>query len=306
MGRQHRAAAASVAEVEIVAVVDPALGPRPTFEDILGAPDVDALLIAAPTPAHDALVRAALHAGKHVLCEKPLTLDPDADGALGALAAARGLILQVGFWRRFAEPFTRLRDILASGRIGPPRALRAAQWDASPPPPAFCDAAVSGGLEIDCGVHEFDLARWLTGTEISAVAAVSPPALPMLCDVGDVDTAMGLARLAHGQAMTIDLTRVAAHRDSIRTEIIGDCGAAIVEFTDAGSLCVRHGDDLQVLALAPDPIGRALAAQMRAFAGAVRTGCPAADAATADDAAAALRAARAMRDARARGTWVTP
>lgn len=310
MGRAHLAALCGHTAVEVAAVCDPQLDasarlPCPVlpFDRMIASPAVDAVLIAAPTPLHEDLTRAALDGGKHVLCEKPLTLDPSGDRVLARHAARRALILHVGFWRRFAQPYVRLRQLLASGRVGEPTAIRTAQWDARPPSAAFCDVRVSGGLEIDCGVHEFDLARWLFRREIEAVTACSPAPSAELGAVGDVDTIFGLARLAGGRTMTIDLTRTAGHRDSIRTEVIGERGSLIADFADTGTLVARWGDEREELQLVSDVIADALRAQLEAFARAIRAGRPHPDAATAEDSARALAAASAMRDARACGLW---
>jgi predicted dehydrogenase len=310
MGRAHLAAASATRAARIVAVVDPAhdgdaIAGRPlrSLDEVLDS-GVDGLLVASSTPSHQAIVERALSAGLHVLCEKPLTLDPAADLALGRLARERRRVLQVGFWRRFSEPYRALRSILARGEIGAPCGMRAAQWDAEPPSARFCDVAVSGGIEVDCGVHELDLARWLLGQEVAHVAVCGPAPSAALAAVGDTETVYALARLSGGAALAVDLTRVAGHRDSIRTEVIGESGSAVVEFADTGTIEVRAGTGSATSALAaPDVIAAALAAQIEAFAAAIRTGRPDADAALAADSERALAAALAMRAARLDGAW---
>jgi myo-inositol 2-dehydrogenase/D-chiro-inositol 1-dehydrogenase len=313
MGRAHLAALADHPSIEVAAACDPALDeqsglpcPLLPYEDVIASHAIEAVLIAAPTPVHERLTARALDEGKHVFCEKPLTLDPAADRALAQRASARGLVLQIGFWRRFAEPYLRVRDLLAAGRVGAVTGIRTAQWDARPPDAAFCDPRVSGGIEIDCGVHEFDLARWLLAAEVEAVTASSAPASDALAAVGDVETLFGLARLEGRRAMTIDLTRTAGHRDSIRTEVIGERGSLVTEFADTGTVVARWSDQRDEMALtASDVITDALRRQLGAFAAAIRTGRPHPDAATGDDSARALSAARAMREARDCGLWRT-
>ena len=95
--------------------------------------------------------------------------------ASARLAADAACVLQVGFWRRFAPPWRQAKARIDAGEIGTPIYLRLAQWDADPPPAEFCDPAVSGGLAIDCGVHEYDLAEWLTGRRRHAGVGVGPP-----------------------------------------------------------------------------------------------------------------------------------
>jgi myo-inositol 2-dehydrogenase/D-chiro-inositol 1-dehydrogenase len=312
MGRLHLNASAEVAEIEIVAICDPALRlgntvalsvPVICIDEMVDTPEIQALLIAAPTPVHQALVERALACGKHVLCEKPLTLDPAADLALAEHAARTGQVLQVGFWRRFAKPFRLLRDVLQSGRIGAPAMIRCAQWDAAAPPPAFCDPSISGGIEIDCGVHEFDLVRWLLCERVEAVIACGIQSSAALKELGDVDTLCGLAQLSGGGVMAIDLTRQSGYRDSIRTEIIGAHGSAVAEFGLSGAVVVQWGDQREVISLeSENVIADAVRNQLRAFAMAVR-GFVDRDAAGPHDSRHALLAAQALRRSRETKIW---
>ena len=207
-------------------------------DEVLADRSLDGVLIAAPTPLHDTLVERALVAGKHVLCEKPLTLDVRRDIALGRLAESLGRVLQVGFWRRFAWPYREASRLLAAGAIGVPRLMRASQWDSSPPAPEFCDPAVSGGIEIDCGVHEIDLAAWLLGSPIARVSASGTPGDPAIEAVG---RRRG-ARRARGHSewhagddrprAQRPLRRRRAYRDR------GSGGALLVSGVGTGSLAV--------------------------------------------------------------------
>src|SRR5262245_21847062 len=173
MGRCHLSALGDVAEVDVVALAEPSADAmaaaaklRPTASrysdvtDALAHPGLEACLVATPTTNHPDVVAAALEAGLHVLCEKPLSLDAADGDRLGAMAAERGRVLQVGFWRRFSPPWRTAKERLDGDEIGRPLLLRLAQWDGDPPPPAFCDPEVSGGLALDCGVHGYDPAEW--------------------------------------------------------------------------------------------------------------------------------------------------
>ena len=308
MGLQHLAAASRTDEVNIVAVVDPAppagvVSSVATLKEALAA-DIDGILVASPTSTHEDLVTLALERGKHVLCEKPLTLIPERDKALGTLAEQLGLTLQVGFWRRFAEPYLRLRRVLDSGAIGRATAIRTAQWDACPPPPGFCDPNSSGGIEVDCGVHEIDVVCWILDAEPLVVAAAAPADTSSLADVGDVETVLGLVRLTGHRTMSIDLTRTAGHRDSIRTEVIGSAGSAIVDFGETGTITVRSANGLRTLPLAAeDVIAEALGEQLRAFSRAAESGQAWPDAADAADSYRATLACQALRRARIDGEW---
>jgi myo-inositol 2-dehydrogenase/D-chiro-inositol 1-dehydrogenase len=259
------------------------------------------VLVAAPTPEHETLVSAALAAGKHVLCERPLTFDPDADLRLGAEADRRNLGLHVGFWRRHAWPYREARRLIAAGAIGAPRMLRLAAWDAAPLSPAFCDPAVSGGIEVDAGVHECDLAAWLCDSPVVEAFARGTPTRTDIAEVGDVESLVGALVLGDGQPVSIDIARTAANADLVRSEIVGEHGSLICEAHGAGALLVNQEDGYrEVLPTTDDVMLDALARQIDAL-GAATAGGPMPDAARPSDAAAALRAALGMRESRRTG-----
>ena len=315
MGAVHLRALSRTLRVQLRVICDPAPGAvalgrlagvpvESDFEHVLGRDDIQCVLIAAPTPLHESLVSAALDAGKHVLCEKPLTLDPEADARLGAKSDRLNLGLHVGFWRRHAWPYREARRLLAEGAIGEPRLLRLAQWDAELPPASFCDPAVSGGIEIDCGVHECDLAAWLCGSPVVEAFARGSVTRSEIAAVGDVESLAGLLMTAAGQPASVDLARTAAYGDVVRSEIVGERGALICEAHGAGALLVRQADGLrEVLPMTDDVLLDALARQVDALAAAVAGG-PVPDAARPSDATAALRAALAMQESRHTGAAV--
>ena len=313
-GQAHLLAAADAQRVRLRAICDvvpgaaAAVAPAGVAADTdlaqtLRRDDVDAVVIAASTHRHAELVEAALTAGRHVLCEKPLTLDEADDERLAELARARGLVLHVGFNRRHGWPYREAVRLIAAGTIGEPRMARCAQWDAESPPPEFLDPASSGGLEIDCGIHEMDTAAWLLGAPIARIAAVAAPTRPEIAAVGDLEAAAALAVTTGGHAVTIDLHRQCGYADIVHTEVIGAEGAILIRFEDAGSLEVGNRAGLRTVPGPPgEAIRGALAAQLDALAAAVAgevTG-----AAGPADSTRALAAARAMRDARVAGAFV--
>ena len=268
----------------------------------LARDEVDAVVIAASTNRHDEIVTAALNAGKHVLCEKPLTLDPESDSRLDVLARAQGLALHVGFLRRRGWLYLEALRLLREGAIGEPRLARLAQWDASPPPPSFLDPRVSGGLELDCGIHELDLAMWLLGSPIVAVAASGAPTRAEIAEVDDVEAAACLARTAAGHAVTIDLHRSCAFGDVIRTEIAGSSGALFMSFIGPGSLEIGTDAGLRsVQSTVANAIDAALGSQLDALADAA-AGADV-EAPGPSDSARAVITAQAMRRARVSGQW---
>ena len=204
--------------------------------------------MATPTLTHPDVVEAALAAGLHVLCEKPLSLDAARGDRLGAIAAQHGRVLQTGFWRRFSPPWRMAKQHLDRNEIGTPLLLRLAQWDGDPPPPAFCDPAVSGGLAVDCGVHEYDLAEWLTRRSIRRVSAWTLPAVDGgVREAGDVDNLVAVLELDGGAVATVDLSRNARFGDDIRTEILGSDGALLIDALPAGRTRIGTRAGMRVL-----------------------------------------------------------
>lgn len=282
MGRFHAEALRNASDVELVTVVDMNMAAASDVAGLLGVPatpvdqlsgiDCDAWLIAASTPVHATLVKQGLGAGRHVLCEKPLSLTPGEGARLDALAAERGLVLQVGFWRRFSPPWRVAKRLLDAGSIGRPVLIRLAQWDADPPPPEFCDPAVSGGLAIDCGVHEYDLAEWLTGDSVSRVTTHRLVQVdPRVAGVGDVDNLLAVLEVGDTTA-TVDLSRNARFGDDVRTEILGSDGAIFIETLPTGLTRLATATGVVVVpdSETDDAMRDGVAAQAEAFAAAIR------------------------------------
>jgi predicted dehydrogenase len=284
MGQFHLAALNAVAEVDVVAVAEPsvaalaaavplrpAVATYPDPAEALGHPGLEACLVATPTTTHPRVVEMALRVGLHVLCEKPLALDVQHGDRLGTLAAERGHVLQVGFWRRFSPPWKAAKLCIDRGDIGTPLMVRLAQWDADPPPPAFCDPAVSGGLAVDCGVHEYDLAEWFTGQRITRVHAWSLPIVDEAVGLaGDVDNLVAVLELHGGGAATVDLSRNSRFGDDVRTEVLGSDGALLIESLPTGRTRIGSASGLRVVAGSEtdDVMAAGVAEQARVFAAA--------------------------------------
>jgi myo-inositol 2-dehydrogenase/D-chiro-inositol 1-dehydrogenase len=308
MGAVHAEALAVVDSIDVVAVADaiPDAALRvaqkigvvdyTSLGELTERDDVEAWLIATPTTTHPTVVEAAIGAGLHVLCEKPLALDVAESERLGRRAAAAGTVLQVGFWRRFAPPWVAARQAIADGAIGRPLMLRLAQWDADPPPASFCDPLTSGGLAIDCGVHEFDLVGWMVGLYIETVTARNLPLVDKsIGEVGDVDNLLAMLDLEGGAVATVDLSRNCRFGDDVRTEILGEDGAIFVDLLPVGRTRLADARGVRVLAGSEteDAFFEGIKAQAAAFAEAVR-GVPV-DVPSAADSTLAVAVGRAVQ-----------
>ena len=281
MGEFHARILNELDQIDLVAIVDGRaevverlgrelnVAAHAAIDAVLDTDDIEALLIATPTPSHPNIVRQALDAGKHVLCEKPLALDPVESTELGDLAATLGLTLQIGFWRRFSPPWVAARRALSAGAIGDPVMIRLSQWDANPPPPEFCDPAVSGGLAIDCGVHEFDLAEWFTNSQVTSVFGRNLRLVDeAVGSSGDVDNLVAMLDLSNGVAATVDLSRNSRYGDDVRTEILGSEGALLIDLLPHGQTRIATASGTSVLegSVTNDATAAGVANQAKAFA----------------------------------------
>lgn len=196
---------------------------RPIIED----KRIDAVIICSSTDTHAQMITEAAQAGKHIFCEKPIALDlPKIDAALHAVDKA-GVKLQVGFNRRFDPSFKRARELVASGQIGTPHILRITSRDPAPPPLAY--VKVSGGIFLDMTIHDFDMARYIMGSEVVEVFAAGNVLVdPEIGKAGDVDTAVTMLRFANGALGVIDNSRKAAYGYDQRVEVFGSNGMAMV------------------------------------------------------------------------------
>jgi len=243
MGSNHaRLIAAGAPELRIVAIGDVDGGSAGRLADEIGsaspfadpldaiaAPGVDAVLVAVSSVHHRAVVEAAAAAGRDILCEKPLALDlADTDAMLAAVARA-GVRLQVGLMRRHDPDHVRARARILAGELGRPLLFNSRQYDTDAPPPGFLDPAVSGGIMLDMGIHEFDSGRFLMDSEIVAVQATGSIQLfPELAAYGGVDTAVVNLRFASGAIGSVELSRRVAFGEDVRTEVHGTDGSAFI------------------------------------------------------------------------------
>ena len=193
------------------------------YHDILSDPSIDAVAICSSTDTHAQIVNEAARAGKHIFCEKPVDHDLDKiDAALEAVKQA-GVKLQIGFNRRFDPNFANVREMVAQGKVGIPHILRITSRDPNPPPISY--VKVSGGMFLDMTIHDFDMARFLIGSEVEEVFTVAGVMVdPAIGEAGDVDTAIITLRFANGTIGTIDNSRKAVYGYDQRVEVFGSGG----------------------------------------------------------------------------------
>jgi myo-inositol 2-dehydrogenase / D-chiro-inositol 1-dehydrogenase len=237
IGRVHAETVAfRLPEAEIVAIADvnrdaaQALAARCSIpkvaasaEEIFAETKIDAVLICTSTDTHAELIVQAAQAGKHIFCEKPISLSlKKIDSSLAAVEKA-GVKLQVGFNRRFDSNFMRVRRAVASGEIGTPNLMHIISRDPAPPPMAF--VRTSGGIFLDMMIHDFDMARYLMGEEVEEIYATGGVLVePAFKSEDDLDTALVVLHFRSGAIGTIDNSRKAVFGYDQRVEILGSKG----------------------------------------------------------------------------------
>ena len=197
-------------------------------EELLRDASIDAVAICSPTDTHADFVIAAALAGKHIFCEKPIDLSiPKVKAALEAVKKA-GVKLQIGFNRRFDHNFARVREHTLAGKVGTVHLVRITSRDPAPPPPAY--VAGSGGIFLDMMIHDFDMARFQAGSEITEVYAAGAVLIdPEIGKAGDVDTAVVTLKFANGAIGIIENSRKAVYGYDQRLEVFGSQGAAVAD-----------------------------------------------------------------------------
>lgn len=192
---------------------------------------LDALVIAAPTQAHPELIVAGIEAGLPVFCEKPVAPDIDSTrDVIRRVGDAAGAV-QIGFQRRFDIGYRAAREAVQSGSLGWVHTLRATTLDPAPPAAAYIET--SGGLYRDCGVHDFDAIRWVTGREVREVYAVGANrGAEFFRAAGDVDTMAAVLTLDDDSLAVVSSTRYNGAGYDVRLEVLGSRDSICVGLDD--------------------------------------------------------------------------
>ena len=197
-------------------------------DEVLSSADVDAVAICSSTDTHVPFMIAAANAGKAIFCEKPISLDlAKVDEALAVIKSS-AVPFQVGFNRRFDAAHASVRAAVIDGSVGDLHMVRITSRDPAPPPIPYIK--VSGGIFLDMMIHDFDMARFITGSEVVDVYAQGAVRVdPAIGEAGDIDTAVVMLRHDNGCITTIDNSRQAVYGYDQRVEAFGSGGLAASE-----------------------------------------------------------------------------
>jgi myo-inositol 2-dehydrogenase/D-chiro-inositol 1-dehydrogenase len=316
IGQVHAANIAASPDATLTWICDPFIGgARSTAErfggrvtaesaDLFASREVDALIIASPTPTHIDLIAAAIDAGIPVLCEKPIDLDIGRVEGIRHKAATSGVPVVLGFNRRFDPHFAELHRRVLSGDIGTLEHLSITSRDPAPPPADYIP--VSGGIFRDMTIHDFDMARFFVPDIVAVSAHGSNLFSREIEDAGDFDTAQVTLRGSRGQLITITNSRHSAYGYDQRLEAFGSTG--LLQVGNVGETLVAHWSAGSVEARSPyldfflQRYAEAYRAELAAFIDLVNGGIPRSP--TFEDGRAALILADAATRSAASGATV--
>lgn len=212
------------------------------YKDILNDKDIDAVLVCSSTDTHAAISIEAINAGKHVFCEKPVDHSIEKIQAVAdALKEHPDIKFQVGFNRRFDHNFAATRKAYDDGKIGEAHILKITSRDPEPPNPAYIK--VSGGIFLDMTIHDFDMACFLTDSDVEELYVNSAVLVdPAIGEQGDVDTAIITMKMANGALAVIDNSRKAAYGYDQRAELFGSKGMVATSNDTVSSAVISNAD----------------------------------------------------------------
>jgi scyllo-inositol 2-dehydrogenase (NAD+) len=214
------------------------------YQDLIADDEVDAVVIVSPTSTHKEIVFAAAKRGVPIFCEKPLSISLEEAREMLATVEQTGVFFQMGFMRRFDKGYVAAKRKIEAGVIGTPVVFKSSSRDPYRPSLDYLDPAHSGGLFIDCGIHDLDLARWYMGEIASVFSIGGTLAYPEMKAIGDIDNAITSLYFRSGALGTIDLSRNGVYGYDIRTEILGTEGTLKIGYLRETPVLVMTKDGI--------------------------------------------------------------
>ncbi len=198
------------------------------YHDILNDPTIDAVFICSSTDTHSPISIEAAKAGKHIFCEKPIDHDLDKIKVVLEEVKKAGVKYQVGFNRRFDRNFKHVHDVVKNGGVGDVQIVKVTSRDPEAPPISYVKG--SGGIFVDMTIHDFDMVRYLSGSEVEEVSTFGACLVdPEIGKAGDVDTCIINLRFRNGALGVIDNSRQAVYGYDQRIEVFGSKGMISAE-----------------------------------------------------------------------------
>jgi len=226
--------------VEVVAAVNPSkkgqhyaskFGVEQVSDDvniIFDNPEIDAVLICSPSDTHADYAIEAAESGKAIFCEKPIDMSLERAKEVVTKVKENNVPMMVAFNRRFDPDFAKVRKSVAEGKIGNIQSLHIISRDPGPPPIDYIQQ--SGGLFKDMTIHDFDMARFIMGCEVTEIFATGSCMVdPEIGKVGDIDTAMITLCFENGATAVVENSRKAVYGYDQRLEVFGSKGMLKIE-----------------------------------------------------------------------------
>ncbi len=210
-------------------------------QEIFTDKEIDAVLICSSTDTHSKFIIDCARAGKNIFCEKPI--DHNIEKIKEALAEVEksGVRMMVGFGRRFDHNHRKIYDVVRSGQIGDPHIIKISSRDTVPASIEYL--AHSGGIFYDMMIHDFDMARFLSGSEVTEVFAQTSVLIDAeIGNIGDYDTAVVTLKFESGAIAVIDNSRKAVYGYDQRVEVFGSKGCAVGDNDIANTVKVMGED----------------------------------------------------------------
>ena len=237
------------------------------YEDLVAEKNIDAVAIISPTSTHREVVISAAKQGKSIFCEKPVSISMEEAIEMQEVVEKTGVFFQMGFQRRFDTGYVEAHRKINDGIIGQPVVLKSSSRDPFAPPMEFCDPQKSGGLILDMGIHDFDVARMFMGEVKSVYSIGGALAYPEMKQIGDIDNAIINMNFENGTLGVVDLSRNAVYGYDIRTEILGTKGTLKIGYLRETPLLVmtKEGINHDVVPHFMERFGNSYLAQIQNF-----------------------------------------
>ncbi|CAN5677928.1 scyllo-inositol 2-dehydrogenase [soil metagenome] len=263
------------------------------YQDLIADGEVKGVVVVSPTSTHKEIVLEAAKRGLPIFCEKPLSISLDAAHEMLRVIEQTGVFFQMGFMRRFDKGYVSARRKIEEGRIGTPVVFKSSSRDPFRPSLEYLNPAHSGGLFVDCGIHDLDLARWFMGGIASVYSIGGTLAYPEMKTIGDIDNAITSLYFTSGALGVIDLSRNGVYGYDIRTEILGTEGTVKIGYLRETPILVMTKDGIthDTVPYFTERFEQAYITQLQDFVNNVLQGKP--PAITCADGVAALQASAA-------------
>jgi scyllo-inositol 2-dehydrogenase (NAD+) len=263
------------------------------YQDLIADDEVEAVVIVSPTSTHKEIVLAAAKQGKAIFCEKPLSISLDEARGMCSAVKQSGVFFQMGFMRRFDKGYVSAKRKIEDGTIGTPVVFKSSSRDPYRPSLEYLDPSHSGGLLVDCGIHDLDLARWFMGEIASVYSIGGTLAYPEMKAIGDIDNAITSLCFESGALGVIDLSRNGVYGYDIRTEILGTAGTLKIGYLRETPILVmtKNGISHDTVPYFTERFEQAYITQLQDFVNNLLQGKP--PAVTCADGVAALQASAA-------------